>query len=59
MVWQVLELLKEGASEEEIHKAYPSIKKGSVKAALEYATIKVKDVSYIPFENAKTSRIPA
>jgi len=38
MVWQVLEMLENGASTEEILEAYPSLTKEAIRAALHYAT---------------------
>lgn len=49
MVWQILELLKSGNTKEEILKGYPSLPDGYVESALEYATKKVKESSYVPF----------
>ena len=37
MVWQVLEMLEDGASFEEIFEAFPSLTKEHVRAALQYA----------------------
>ena len=37
MVWQLLEMLEAGASEEEITEAYPSLTKKHIKAALHLA----------------------
>ena len=37
MVWQVLEMLEDGAPVEEIFEAFPSLTKNHVKAALHYA----------------------
>ena len=36
MVWQILEMLKAGETAREIHKAYPSITKTHIQAALDY-----------------------
>lgn len=38
MVWQVLEMLRDGAPIQEIFEAFPSLNKEHVRAALEYAT---------------------
>jgi len=37
MVWQVLEMLKDGADSKEIFEAFPSLTEKHVKSALEYA----------------------
>lgn len=37
MVWQILEMLEDGAHLEEIFEAFPSLTKEHVKAALQYA----------------------
>ena len=37
MVWQVLEMLRDGASLKEIISAFPSISQKHIKAALQYA----------------------
>lgn len=49
MVWQVLNLLEAGESPKAIYKAYPTLPKGAVEAALHYATERVKGISYVPF----------
>lgn len=49
MVWQILDLLEAGESPKNIYKAYPSLPKGAVEAALHYAAERVKGVSYVPF----------
>lgn len=38
MVWQVLEMLAAGETEESILKTFPSLEKPHVKAALDYAS---------------------
>ena len=38
MVWQILEMLRDGADINEIFEAFPSLNKEHIKAALEYAT---------------------
>lgn len=43
MVWQILELLKEGATEKEIHADFPSIKRVHIQAALDYAASLTKE----------------
>ena len=45
MVWQILELLKEGKTETEIYSAYPTLPDKAVEAALEYAANKIKETS--------------
>lgn len=47
MVWQILEMLKAGITEREIHKAYPSISKAHIQAALDYAANLMKGESYV------------
>jgi len=47
MVWQILEMLKTGATVSEIHKAYPSIFKTHIQAALDYAENLTKGESYV------------
>ena len=37
MVWQILEMLKDGAPSEEILEAFPSLTKEHIMAALQYA----------------------
>jgi uncharacterized protein (DUF433 family) len=55
MVWQVLEMLQDGASFEEIIEAFPSLTREHIKAALQYAaqlTRGKENVTVnIPFEN--------
>lgn len=38
MVWQVLEMLAAGETQENISKAFPSLEKEHIKAALDYAS---------------------
>lgn len=38
MVWQVLEILAEGATPQEVRAAFPTLNAGHIRAALEYAT---------------------
>jgi len=38
MVWQVLEMLKDGFGEKEIFESFPQLAKKHIKAALEYAS---------------------
>ena len=47
MVWQILEMLKAGGTTREIHKAYPSIYRGHIQAALDYAANLMKGESYV------------
>ena len=47
MVWQILEMLKAGVTTREIHKAYPSISRGHIQAALDYAANLMKGESYV------------
>ncbi len=46
MVWQILELLEARQSSQEIHRAYPSLPKGSVEIVLHFAAEKLKHSSY-------------
>lgn len=59
MVWQVLELLEEGESFQEIYKAYPNLPKGAIKSALHYAAEKAKKASYAPFKQTFQSQVSA
>lgn len=43
MVWQVLDMLKEGQSEKEIKTDFPSLTKQHIKAALDYASSLMKE----------------
>lgn len=43
MVWQVLEMLKDGASAKEIVEAFPSLRPSHIKAALDYASSLTKE----------------
>lgn len=43
MVWQILEMLEQGASNEEIIEVFPSLTNKHIKAALEYATSLTKE----------------
>lgn len=43
MVWQILDLLKSEATEEEIIDDFPSLTKAHIKAALEYASSLTKE----------------
>lgn len=52
MVWQVLELLEAGKNESEILEAFPTLPKGSIKAALGYAAEKAKNTTYVPIRNS-------
>lgn len=47
MVWQILEMLKSGTTAQGIHRAYPSISKAHIQAALDYAAILTKGESYV------------
>ena len=47
MVWQILEMLKAGVTERQIHKAYPSISKTHIQAALDYAANLMKGESCV------------
>ncbi len=43
MVWQVLEMLAQGATSEEVTEAFPSISNTHIKAALTYAGLLAKE----------------
>lgn len=43
MVWQVLEMLKLGEAQEKIMKAFPSLTKKDIQAALDYASSLTKE----------------
>ena len=47
MVWQVLDMLKFGASIQEILEAFPSLTKNHIKAALSYAAELTKAEDYV------------
>jgi len=47
MVWQVLEMLEEGASTEEILEAFPALTAEHITAALNYATSLTKSGDYV------------
>ena len=48
MIWQVLEMLREGMSEEEIMKAFPTqLNRAQIKAALDYAASLTKGEDYV------------
>lgn len=51
MVWQILELLEQNQSKDQIYSSYPTLPKGAIEAALDYATKKVKETSLISFGN--------
>lgn len=50
MVWQVLEELQDGASFDDIIASYPSLSRGAISAALQYAADKIRGVSYEPYK---------
>lgn len=58
MVWQVLELLKSGATKKEIRAAYPSLPKMAIESALSYAAAKVREASYVPFSSEPHTHHP-
>lgn len=43
MVWQILEMLKDGQTEKDIFEAFPHITSQHIKAALEYAASLTKE----------------
>lgn len=43
MIWQILEMLKDGESDMEIFEAFPGITKSHIKAALDYAASVTKE----------------
>ena len=47
MIWQVLDMLREGLSLQEILQAFPSLKSRDVKAALSYATDLTRGENYV------------
>lgn len=51
MVWQVLEMLEDGKSSDEIVKAFPSLRREHVKAALSYASDITKGKNYVLVAN--------
>jgi uncharacterized protein (DUF433 family) len=53
MVWQVLELLEDGTSAEDIYAAYPTLPSGAIEAALHYAAEKAKGIRYVSFTSEK------
>lgn len=53
MVWQVLEMLAAGETEESILKAFPSLEKQHVKAALDYASSITRE-SYVIINTQST-----
>lgn len=53
MVWQILEMLAAGESEESILKAFPSLEKRHVKAALDYASSITRE-SYVIINTQST-----
>ena len=55
MVWQVLELLETGESSKEIYKAYPTLPKGAIRAALHYAAEKAKGTRYVALNEKGSS----
>ena len=50
MVWQILELLENDTSEEEIFEAYPTLPKTAIRDALAYAADKLQGVNYVHFK---------
>lgn len=57
MVWQILELLESGSTEEDVYKAYPTVPKGAVGAVLHYAAERIKSIEYVPFPSAPQPQI--
>ncbi len=47
MVWQVLEMLKEGETNDEIIEAFPSLSTEHIEAALDYASSLTKEAYVI------------
>ena len=47
MVWQVLEMLEAGETNEEIIKAFPSLTKEHIKAALHYAAERLAGEKFV------------
>lgn len=52
MVWQILECIEHGESEESIYAAFPSLPKGAIQSALRYAKEKIKEVRYISYSSS-------
>lgn len=57
MVWQVLEMLAEGATSGEVRKAYPTLTVAHIKAALEYASSITRE-NYVVV-NTRQAAVPA
>ena len=57
MVWQVLEMLAEGADSKEIRRAFPTLTAAHIRAALEYATSITRE-NYV-FINTRKDAVPA
>ena len=49
MVWQVLEMLRDGAEYKEIFDAFPSLDKKHIWAALQYATNLMRESNNVQF----------
>lgn len=49
MVWQILEILEDGAPPNAVYEAFPTLPRGAVEAALAWAAQKAKSERYIPF----------
>jgi len=59
MVWQILEILEAGGTQEEIYHAYPTLPEGAIEAVLHYAAEKAKGVRYLSFASHAPTRVPA
>ncbi|MBI3385758.1 DUF433 domain-containing protein [Candidatus Gottesmanbacteria bacterium] len=49
MVWQILELLEAGKTNEEIYAAYPTLPPRATETSLHYAAERAKTEVYVPF----------
>ena len=52
MVYLVLEMLEAGETPEQVLKAYPSLKREHITAALHYASEVIRSGEYVPFAMA-------
>lgn len=55
MVWQILEILESGEKKDGVYKAFPSLPRGAVEAALRYAAIQTKSERYVGFSHHDTA----
>ena len=59
MVWQVLELLAAGETSRQILESFPTIRKGSIRAALEYASSLTQEHYVVLNTSPEKAHIPA